>query len=104
MSNYMNLMVSKFEYLVYILEHIDPTDDATIFINDTFIYKEKQNIAKHLEKINNNNSNSLLFKEYLKILSKTYEDVNISPNKRIMMILDLNFGIYNLKKFNEMII
>lgn len=104
MSNYINLMVSKFESLVYTLEHIDPTDDAAIFINDTFIYKEKQNVAKHLEKINNNNSNIILFKEYLKILSKTYEDVNISPNKRIMMILDLNFGIYNLKNLNEVII
>ena len=97
----MNLMVSKFESLVYTLEHIDPTDDAAIFINDTFIYKEKQNVAKHLEKINNNNSNIILFKEYLKILSKTHEDVNISPNKRIMMILDLNFGIHNLKELKE---
>ena len=100
----MNLMVSKFESLVYILEHIDPTDDAAIFINDTFIYKEKHNVSKHLEKINNNNSNIILFEEYFKILSKTYEDVNISPNKRIMMILDLNFGIYNLKKLNVVII
>ena len=97
----MNLMVSKFESLVYTLEHIDPTDDAAIFINANFIYKEKQNVAKHLEKISNDNSNITLFKEYLKTLSKTYEDVNISPNKRIMMILDLNFGIHNLKELKE---